>query len=285
MLAENSQLGADLSIVTVVLNDRKGLVRTIKSVQRQTGVLIQHIIVDGGSTDGSAELAKEASDVVIESRPDGGIYKAMQRGFDAASGMFVIFTNAGDALYGDSFLALAVNKLKYSKSGWGFGPLVEESQRGSEVWTPVNGEISVLRIAERKTYVPFPTVLINRGLIEKIGGFNFSYSIAGDFDLIVRLVLEELPIRWEYPIARFAAGGISYSQAPKAWAEERVIRKVNLHLSKTQVLFDWVLGLRRVVRWKLGRVLDRLQNAGLMGKDHWRERRALKIPEKYVGRG
>ena len=282
---DTPQLGADLSIVTIVLNDHKGLARTIKSVQQQTGVQIQHIIVDGGSTDGSAEIAKEASDVVIESRPDGGIYKAMQRGFDAASGMYIVFTNAGDALFGDSYLALAVNELKHSKSGWGFGPLVEESQRGAQVWTPVNGEISVFRIAERKTYVPFPTVLISRELIKKIGGFDFSYSIAGDFDLIVRLALEELPIRWAFPIARFAAGGVSYSQAPKAWAEERTIRKVNLHLTKTQVFWDWMLGLKRVTRWKLGRLLDILQKAGFMGEVHWRDRRASIIPEEYVGRG
>ena len=123
------QINADLSVVTIVKDDYVGLSRTIESVKEQSGLIIQHIVVDGGSTDGSAELAKIASHVDIESRPDGGIYKAMQRGFDAASGKYLIFTNAGDALFEKHFLARAVGELRTSNSQWGFGPLMSHSQQ------------------------------------------------------------------------------------------------------------------------------------------------------------
>jgi glycosyltransferase involved in cell wall biosynthesis len=272
-----------LSVVTIVKNDYDGLSRSIESVKEQSGLNIQHIIVDGGSTDGSAGLAKTASDVEIESRPDGGIYRAMQRGYEAALGDYLIFTNAGDALFGKHFLAQAVGELRNSNSGWGFGPLIEESQRGTTVWTPVDGEISLSQIADRKTYIPFPTVICSRELIAKVNGFNFTYEIAGDFDLILRLAKEELPIRWDYPIARFAAGGISYSKAPKAWSEERTIRKENLGMTRIELTGDFLNGLRKIARWKLGKFLDVLHESGVLGKNHWRDRRAPVIPERYKG--
>lgn len=276
-----SILRADVSVVTVVLNNRQGLLRTISSVQEQLGIQIEHVIVDGGSNDGSAEMAHEHSDVTIESRPDGGIYRAMQRGFDASSGQYVIFTNAGDSLFGNSFLGLAFNELTDSGAKWGFGPLIEETQRGTKVWTPVDGEISIPSIAARRTYIPFPAAVIAHDLFVKIGGFGFQYSIAGDFDLIVRLALEQLPIRWDFPIASFEAGGISYTQAPLAWCEERQIRKNNLGLNGFQILMDRAVGVRRVIRWKVGRVLDSIQDKGLLGKVHWRDRKSLPVPERF----
>ena len=109
------------------------------------------------------------------------------------------------------------------------------------------------------------------------------YEIAGDFDLILRLAKEELPIRWDYPIARFAAGGISYSQAPKAWSEERMIRKENLALTKPQLACGFLNGTRKVIRWELGKFLDLLQKTGVLGKHHWRDRRSPGIPERYIG--
>lgn len=271
-----------VSVITVVLNDAVGLTRTIESVQEQLGIRLEHVIVDGGSTDGSAVLAEKNSDVKIESRPDGGIYQAMQRGLDAASGAYIIFTNAGDALFGTSYLANAVDDLTSADKSWGFGPLVEESLRGSTVWTPVSGEISLPRIAFRKTYVPFPTVVVSSDLVRGVGGFSQSYSIAGDFDLIVRLSLQELPIRWDYPVARFAAGGISYTKAPLAWSEERQIRRNSLELSGLQIARDWLIGRKKLARWQAGKFLDALQNIGVLGNQHWRDRRATEFPSQYL---
>ena len=238
--------------------------------------------MDGGSTDGSAVLAEKNSDVKIESRPDGGIYQAMQRGLEVASGAYVIFTNAGDALFGTHYLANAVDDLTSADKSWGFGPLVEESLRGSNVWTPADGEISLSRIAYRKTYVPFPTIVVSSKLVTRVGGFSQSYLIAGDFDLIVRLSLQDLPIRWDYPLARFAAGGISYTKAPLAWSEERQIRKIRLKLSRWQIASDWLIGRKRLARWKAGKLLDSLQNFGVLGDQHWRDRHALEIPSQYL---
>ena len=119
-----ARIRPDLSVVTVVLNDKKGLEKAISSVRRQTGLEIEHIIVDGGSNDGSADIAALHSTISIESKPDGGIYPAMQRGASAATGEFLIFCNSGDALFGESYVAEAVSKLQGSVSFWGVGPII-----------------------------------------------------------------------------------------------------------------------------------------------------------------
>jgi glycosyltransferase involved in cell wall biosynthesis len=87
-----------LSIITVNLNDKEGLRKTMDSVFSQSFTDYEYIIVDGGSTDGSVELIKEAGDKVDKwvSEPDTGIYNAMNKGISMASGEYVNFLNAGD---------------------------------------------------------------------------------------------------------------------------------------------------------------------------------------------
>lgn len=86
------------SIITVCYNNRDGLRQTAESVRRQTFTDYEFIVIDGGSTDGSAELLKEYSDIIKYgvSEKDGGIYNAMNKGIAQASGEYCIFLNSGD---------------------------------------------------------------------------------------------------------------------------------------------------------------------------------------------
>ena len=88
-----------LSIITVNLNDREGLLRTARSVVEQTFDDFEWLVIDGGSSDGSQDvLAQYASRIAWSvSEPDGGIYEAMNKGLARANGEFVQFLNAGDS--------------------------------------------------------------------------------------------------------------------------------------------------------------------------------------------
>lgn len=99
-----------ITIITVVLNDRLGIERTLTSVVSQTFENRQHVIVDGQSTDGTVEFLKEQRckfDVLL-SEPDYGIYDAMNKGLRTADGDWVLFMNAGDVFASIDSLALAV---------------------------------------------------------------------------------------------------------------------------------------------------------------------------------
>ena len=95
-----------LSIITVNLNNRDGLQRTIDSVICQTFRDFEWIVIDGGSTDGSKELIEQYADhfAYWVSEPDKGIYNAMNKGIRVAKGEYLQFLNSGDCLYNNTTL-------------------------------------------------------------------------------------------------------------------------------------------------------------------------------------
>lgn len=94
------------SIITITYNAEATLLRTVESVLRQTYPHIEHIIVDGASTDDTLGIAKDylqrsyaagnGHEVRIISEPDNGLYDAMNKGLKMATGDYVVFMNAGD---------------------------------------------------------------------------------------------------------------------------------------------------------------------------------------------
>lgn len=90
-----------LSVITINYNNRQGLERTARSVIGQTCTDFEWIIIDGGSTDGSAELVEEYQShwTYAVSEPDKGIYNAMNKGIDKATGDYCLFLNSGDCFY------------------------------------------------------------------------------------------------------------------------------------------------------------------------------------------
>ena len=87
-----------ISIITVVFNDVRNLASTISSIERLTYPNLEYIVIDGGSKDGSVELIKRHQAIVTRwlSEPDHGLYDAMNKGMELASGDYLWFVNAGD---------------------------------------------------------------------------------------------------------------------------------------------------------------------------------------------
>ena len=277
-----AEVQSALSIVTVVLNDVFGLENTIKAVQLQKSLSIEHIIVDGGSTDGSAKLAAKHSSKVVESMADGGIYPAMQRGAVLASGRYLLFCNAGDLIFGIDYLSRAVDLLEQTNAEWGFGPIIEQTQRNTVAWVHANPKASPTSIIARKDFVPFPSFIVKRDLFELVGGFTNKYIIAGDFELICKVARKSTPLIFVEPIALFAAGGISYTKADLAWREEVLIRKEILKHDLLDSINEVVKLWLRITKWKLGKFLDLIEKRFLKSSLSWRDLRSQKVPARYI---
>ncbi len=95
-----------ITIITINYNNLEGLKRTVESVVNQTWQEFEYIIIDGGSTDGSAEYIESQSDHFDYwvSEKDSGIYNAMNKGIKVATGEYLLFLNSGDELYSKTVL-------------------------------------------------------------------------------------------------------------------------------------------------------------------------------------
>jgi glycosyltransferase involved in cell wall biosynthesis len=102
-----------LSIITINYNNLDGLKRTVESVINQTWKEFEYLIIDGGSTDGSAAYIESQSlnFYYSISEPDKGIYNAMNKGIAKATGGYLLFLNSGDHLYNDTVLEENYNQM------------------------------------------------------------------------------------------------------------------------------------------------------------------------------
>jgi len=134
------------TIITVVYNDKIGLKKTIESVYAQSCQDYEYIIKDGGSTDGTMELANELknSHTQVVSCPDKGIYDAMNQAISMSTGDYLYFLNAGDTFHDNTVLE-KVNSLSdniTSKSGLSADIIYGNIQRtGSENFIKKYGKI------------------------------------------------------------------------------------------------------------------------------------------------
>ena len=97
------------SIITITYKAEKVLQRTLDSVRSQTYRDMEHLIIDGASTDETVAMAeayrqRASYDVIIQSEPDRGIYDAMNKGLRLATGDYVVFMNAGDTFHDERTL-------------------------------------------------------------------------------------------------------------------------------------------------------------------------------------
>jgi len=109
-----------ISVVTITYNAEAVLQRTLDSVLSQSYPYVEHLIIDGASTDGTLALVEQyreesteqaaSHEVVVQSEPDRGIYDAMNKGLQKATGDYVLFLNAGDTLPATDTLELAMDK-------------------------------------------------------------------------------------------------------------------------------------------------------------------------------
>lgn len=205
-----------ISIITVAFNAATTLADTLQSVAAQTHPDVEHIVVDGASTDGTLDIvARHGSHIArLVSEPDKGIYDAMNKGVGLVTGDVVAFLNADDMYAHNDVVADVASIMEQERLDALFGDAVFfDTQNPSRVLRRYNsGRFLPEKLAWG--WMPaHPTLFLRREVFERVGPFRTDYKIAGDFDFIARAFWRQ-PLRyWYLPeiLVRMRTGGISTS--------------------------------------------------------------------------
>ena len=169
-----------ISVITVCFNAATSIEATIRSVIRQTYPNIEYIVIDGGSTDGTVDIIKRYSDKIDYwvSEPDNGIYYAMNKGIDAATGDYLNFMNAGDGFFNDDVVSKAVPMLDGFDFVAGIGACTEKGKLTYGFWKPVEGSFEIKDIING-SIVNHQACFIKKDIFAKIK-YDPSYPIIAD---------------------------------------------------------------------------------------------------------
>jgi len=183
-----------ISVITVAWNAAATIGDTLRSVAAQTGVDVEHIIVDGGSADATAEIVADYAGpgAIFVSEPDKGLYDAMNKGVARATGDVIGFLNADDFFCRTDALALiaaAVHDLKVDAVS-GSVAIVRASSINKlvRVYSSTSFAPWMLRFGHMP---PHPGFYVRRSVFEAVGSFDPTITIGADFDWMLRFFRRE----------------------------------------------------------------------------------------------
>jgi len=223
----NKNRNVIFSIITVVYNADKTIANCLQSVDQQSLKDIEHIVIDGGSTDQTLDILSKnsASHRTVISQSDNGIYDAMNKGLAMAKGTFVAILNADDVfqhseslkIVQDTFVENSADIVIGSVEYFRFPQITQTVRR----WRVLASEV---RRFSTGWHPPHPGFFVRRKCYELGGDFDVNLRVSADFDLMLRFIdvlcfkVEVL----ESVTTRMAVDGMS-----GAW-RNRIIGNVNV---------------------------------------------------------
>lgn len=201
-----------VSVVTPSLNQGDTIAATLRSVQEQTYPRLEHIVVDGGSRDGTLQTLRETGGVVRwKSEPDSGMYDAINKGLAAANGEVLAYLNADDSWFPWTVERAVAELKRRPEAGFVYGDLLVREPSGAfrlDLQPPFR-----LAYIRRHGFLPQPTVFWRREVWAEEGPFDESLQFVGDCEYWSRIgerrpgrkINEVLALQRDHPEAkRFA---------------------------------------------------------------------------------
>ena len=181
-----------ISIITVTLNSASVINHCLDSVQHQKHDDIEHIIIDGASTDGTLSLleSKREQFKFLISEPDKGIYDAMNKGIKVATGDIIGFLNSDDFYASNNILSRVASIFKdnsYLDSCYADLAYVDplDISKNIRYW---RSSKFVSGLFSKGWCPPHPTFFVRRSVYQRFGNFNLHYRIASDVELMMRFL-------------------------------------------------------------------------------------------------
>ena len=215
--------------------------KTLLSVANQSYENIEHIIVDGNSKDNTIDICKSYSHISkILSEPDKGVYDAFNKGIKLATGDVIGFLNADDTFYNENSIQDIVDAFSNNETDIVYGNLDYVNEEGKVIRNWISRPYAKGLV--KKAWMPaHPSFYCKKEVYDRLGGYNDSFKIAGDFELCLRF-LEVNQISSYYlnkKVVKMLVGGISNSGLKSKltiFKEELRAFKIN-NISVNPVLF------------------------------------------------
>jgi glycosyltransferase involved in cell wall biosynthesis len=215
-----------VSIVTPSLNQGRFIEEAIESVAAQDYPRIEHIVVDGGSTDGTLDVLHAQPNVRWVSEPDRGQSDALNKGFRMATGELFGWLNADD-VYLPSAVTKAVEALTSGPFAMAYGGYVVIRENGSVAFEVAAPPFDYTTLLESKNFVPQPSTFFTRSAYVSAGGVDERYHYGMDYDLWLKIAKNGRVVVIPDTLSafRFQEGSKSVTQAAGFYPEMRRISR------------------------------------------------------------
>ena len=219
-----------ISIITAVFNGESSIAATLKSVSEQNHYEIEHIVVDGASSDSTLAIVKAHGQRVslVISEPDNGVYDAFNKGLRRATGDAVAFLNSGDTYTSADVVAKMAKEVSMHNVQAAFADVLI---------VDLDKHDRVVRRYSSKHFAPHrmrfglmpahPTLFLRREIYQKVGEFDTQFRIAGDFEFCLRaFALRKIGYRYlPEALVRMPRGGLSNSGWRSKWDITREMQR------------------------------------------------------------
>lgn len=179
-----------ISIITVCRNVQDTIEKTINSVISQTYNNIEYIIVDGKSTDKTIEIIETHRDKIntFISEKDSGIYDAMNKGINLATGDVLFFLNSGDTLYDPNVIEKVANAFTSSGADLIYGDVSIIDELKHQIFTQDQSKTS--RVSLIGQNICHQSIFATRKVFDLTGPFNTEYKIYADYEWLLKALFE-----------------------------------------------------------------------------------------------
>ena len=187
-----------VSIIVSVFNNKNTIAAAINSIISQDYDDIECIVVDAGSTDGTVEIIKGFGDRIntFISEPDRGIYDGLNKGISLATGDVIAFLHSDDVYAHETVISNVVGFFDNDTQGV-YGDLVYtdkvDMSKVFRYWKSCDFSPSLL---SKGWMPPHPTLFLRREVYQKYGTFDTSFKIAGDYDFMLRILKDNIVVKY-----------------------------------------------------------------------------------------
>ena len=209
----------NVSIITITYNAENTIFNSLNSVFSQSHKNIEHIIIDGGSKDNTLKTCKAFPHISkIVSEPDKGVYDAFNKGLKLATGDIIGFLNADDIFFNENSVQEIVYAFSNNETDIVYGNLDYINEQGKVIRNWISKPYKKGLI--KKAWMPaHPTFYCKKEVYDRLGGYNDSFKIGGDFELCLRfLEVNNVPSFYlNKKLVKMLIGGISNSGLKSKW--------------------------------------------------------------------